>query len=91
MAAQRIAARVRGWRKDSVDAAWRLARQLAFAADGENAESMGYHLVRYGLLGQVGRFAAVDAVRYPRRPRVVVRTRAGSRWARCWPSRTTTA
>lgn len=28
-------------------------------------------------MGQVGRFAAVDAVRYPRRSRVVVRTRRG--------------
>ena len=38
---------------------------------------MGYHLVRYGLLGHVGRFAAVDAVRYPRRTRVVVRSQRG--------------
>jgi cell fate regulator YaaT (PSP1 superfamily) len=36
-----------------------------------------YHLVRVGAMGQVGRFAAVDAVRYPRRSRVVVRTRRG--------------
>ena len=28
-------------------------------------------------MGQVGRFAAVDAVRYPRRTRVIVRTRRG--------------
>lgn len=28
-------------------------------------------------MGQVGRFAAVDAVRYPRRARVIVRTRRG--------------
>src|SRR6185312_14775351 len=35
------------------------------------------HLVRVGAMGQVGRFAAVDAVRYPRRSRVVVRTRRG--------------
>jgi len=28
-------------------------------------------------MGQIGRFAAVDAVRYPRRSRVVVRTRRG--------------
>jgi cell fate regulator YaaT (PSP1 superfamily) len=28
-------------------------------------------------MGQVGRFAAVDAVRYPRRSRVIVRTRRG--------------
>jgi PSP1 C-terminal conserved region len=36
-----------------------------------------YHLVRVGAMGQVGRFAAVDAVRYPRRSRVIVRTRRG--------------
>jgi hypothetical protein len=28
-------------------------------------------------MGQVGRFTAVDAVRYPRRSRVIVRTRRG--------------
>ena len=28
-------------------------------------------------MGQVGRFAAVDAVRYPRHSRVIVRTRRG--------------
>lgn len=38
---------------------------------------MGYHLVRYGLMGHVGRFSAVDAVRYPRRTRVVVRSPRG--------------
>ncbi len=38
---------------------------------------MGYHVVRYGLLGHVGRFAAVDALRYPRRTRVVVRSERG--------------
>jgi cell fate regulator YaaT (PSP1 superfamily) len=38
---------------------------------------MGYHLVRYGLLGHVGRFSAVEAVRYPRRTRVVVRSPRG--------------
>jgi hypothetical protein len=36
-----------------------------------------FHLIRVGALGQVGRFAAVDAVRYPRRSRVVVRTKRG--------------
>ncbi|MEX2308442.1 MAG: PSP1 C-terminal domain-containing protein [Pirellulales bacterium] len=36
-----------------------------------------YHLVRVGAMGQVGRFAAVDALRYPRYCRVVVRTRRG--------------
>jgi cell fate regulator YaaT (PSP1 superfamily) len=35
------------------------------------------HLVRVGALGHVGRFAAVDAVRYPRHARVVVRTGRG--------------
>jgi cell fate regulator YaaT (PSP1 superfamily) len=38
---------------------------------------MGFHLVRYGLLGHVGAFAAVDALRYPRRSRVVVRSPRG--------------
>jgi cell fate regulator YaaT (PSP1 superfamily) len=36
-----------------------------------------YHLVRVGAMGQVGRFAAVDALRYPRHSRVIVRTRRG--------------
>jgi len=36
-----------------------------------------FHLVRVGAMGQVGRFAAVDGVRYPRHCRVVVRTRRG--------------
>jgi cell fate regulator YaaT (PSP1 superfamily) len=36
-----------------------------------------YHLVRVGAMGQVGRFSAIDAVRYPRRSRVIVRTRRG--------------
>jgi cell fate regulator YaaT (PSP1 superfamily) len=36
-----------------------------------------YHLIRVGAMGQVGRFAAVDAVRYPRHSRVIVRTRRG--------------
>lgn len=35
------------------------------------------HLVRVGALGHVGRFTAVDAVRYPRHARVVVRTGRG--------------
>ncbi len=35
------------------------------------------HLVRVGALGHVGRFTAVDAVRYPRHSRVVVRTGRG--------------
>src|SRR5882672_2870594 len=36
-----------------------------------------FHLIRVGAMGQVGRFAAVDVVRYPRHSRVVVRTRRG--------------
>jgi cell fate regulator YaaT (PSP1 superfamily) len=38
---------------------------------------MGFHLVRYSLLGQVGRFIAADAMRYPRRSRVIVRSERG--------------
>ncbi|MBI3468229.1 MAG: hypothetical protein HY000_34940 [Planctomycetes bacterium] len=36
-----------------------------------------FHLVRIGALGHVGRFASVDATRYPRRARVIVRTSRG--------------
>ncbi|HUY93019.1 MAG TPA: PSP1 C-terminal domain-containing protein [Pirellulales bacterium] len=36
-----------------------------------------FHLVRVGALSQVGRFAAVDAARYPRGTRVVVRSERG--------------
>src|SRR3954467_9523297 len=42
-----------------------------------NRDMSHCHLVRVGAMGQVGRFAAVDAVRYPRRSRVIVRTRRG--------------
>lgn len=35
------------------------------------------HLVRVGALGHVGRFTSVDAVRYPRHTRVVLRTARG--------------
>ncbi len=42
-----------------------------------NSDMSHYHLVRVGAMGQVGRFTAVDAVHYPRRSRVVVRTRRG--------------
>lgn len=35
------------------------------------------HLVRVGAMGHVGRFTSVDAVRYPRHARVVVRTGRG--------------
>jgi cell fate regulator YaaT (PSP1 superfamily) len=38
---------------------------------------MGFHLVRYSLLGQVGRFVAADGVCYPRRSRVIVRSPRG--------------
>ena len=38
---------------------------------------MGFHLVRYSLLGQVGRFVASDAMRYPRHSRVIVRSVRG--------------
>ena len=38
---------------------------------------MGFHLVRYGLLGHVGNFSTADAARYPRRSRVVVRSPRG--------------
>ena len=36
-----------------------------------------HHFVRVGILGHVGRFTAVDAVRYPRAARVIVRTSRG--------------
>ena len=39
--------------------------------------AMGFHLVRYSLLGQVGRFVAADATRYPRHARVIVRSPRG--------------
>lgn len=35
------------------------------------------HLIRVGVLGQVGRFRAAEPVRYPRGARVVCRTRRG--------------
>ena len=35
------------------------------------------HIIRFGALGQVGQFASVDAVCYPRRSRVIVRSRRG--------------
>ncbi len=38
---------------------------------------MAYHLVRYSLLGAVGRFVAADAVRYSRNARVIVRSQRG--------------
>lgn len=36
-----------------------------------------YHLIRVGALGHIGRFQAVDQLRYPRGSRVVVRTERG--------------
>ena len=36
-----------------------------------------HHLVRVGALGTVGRFTSVDATRFPRRARVIVRTGRG--------------
>jgi cell fate regulator YaaT (PSP1 superfamily) len=38
---------------------------------------MSTHLVRIGAMGHVGRFLAVDRMRYPRATRVVVRTARG--------------
>jgi len=38
---------------------------------------LGQHLVRVGVLGSVGRFAAADGQRYPRACRVICRTRRG--------------
>ena len=38
---------------------------------------MGFHLIRYSLLGEVGRFVAADAVRYPRNSRVIIRSVRG--------------
>lgn len=35
------------------------------------------HLLRFGALGHVGRFASADAARYPRGTRVIVRTSRG--------------
>ncbi len=39
--------------------------------------SLGFHLIRYSLLGEVGRFVAADAVRYPRNSRVIIRSSRG--------------
>jgi cell fate regulator YaaT (PSP1 superfamily) len=38
---------------------------------------MSFHLIRVGALGHVGRFRSVDATRYPRGARVIVRTGRG--------------
>jgi len=38
---------------------------------------MASHLVRYSLLGQVGRFITADALLYPRQSRVIVRSTRG--------------
>lgn len=37
----------------------------------------GNHIIRLGALGQVGRYVSADAVRYPRRSRVIVRSARG--------------
>src|SRR4051794_5053772 len=50
------------------------------APEPETSEAVSMprcHLIRVGAMGQVGRFAAVDAVRYPRHSRVIVRTPRG--------------
>jgi hypothetical protein len=45
---------------------------------GQNKQTMPrFHLVRVGALGAVGRFASVDATRFPRGARVIVRTGRG--------------
>ncbi|MCH2114844.1 MAG: PSP1 domain-containing protein [Pirellulales bacterium] len=38
---------------------------------------MGYHLIRYSLLGRIGRFVSTDATRYPRHSRVILRSDRG--------------
>lgn len=38
---------------------------------------VGYHVVRYGLLGAIGQFSSAEALRYPRSSRVVVRSQRG--------------
>ncbi len=38
---------------------------------------MGHYLVRYSLLGQIGRFRSADGTSYPRRARVVIRSHRG--------------
>ena len=38
---------------------------------------MGYHVVRYSLLGRLGNFVAADAVRYERHSRVILRSERG--------------
>lgn len=43
----------------------------------ENVDMAQHHLVRFGALGTVGRFTAVDATRYPRKTRVILRTGRG--------------
>lgn len=38
---------------------------------------MTLHMVRFGVAGHIGRFSSADAVRYPRRTRVVIRSSRG--------------
>lgn len=44
--------------------------------NGQN-NTMGYHLIRYSLLGRIGRFVSTDATRYPRHSRVILRSDRG--------------
>lgn len=57
----------------------RIEGRFGLAADAKRIFQFmsRYHLIRVGAMGQVGRFAAVDALRYPRHSRVIVRTRRG--------------
>lgn len=51
--------------------------QLGTPLPNRQNRAMGYHLVRYSLLGQVGRFVSADATLYPRHSRVIVRSPRG--------------
>lgn len=51
--------------------------QLGSSTGSRHNVGMGVHLVRYSLLGEVGRFVAADAVLYPRMSRVIVRSQRG--------------
>jgi hypothetical protein len=43
----------------------------------QNGPMTNHHLIRVGAMGQIGRFAAVDAIGYQRHHRVIIRTRRG--------------
>lgn len=47
------------------------------AGRGQNGNMATLHICRVGAWGQIGRFAAVDAARYPRDAQVIVRTARG--------------